>query len=59
MKVERGYSDAIRQELSDMGHKVVIPGDPLGGAQAIMINHDSGTLLGASDPRKDGAAIGY
>jgi gamma-glutamyltranspeptidase/glutathione hydrolase len=59
MKVERGYSDTIRQELSDMGHKVVIPGDPLGGAQAIMINHQSGTLLGASDPRKDGAAIGY
>lgn len=58
MKVERGYSDAVRQELSDMGHDVAIPDTPLGGAQAIRIRGD-GVLEGASDPRKDGCALGY
>jgi gamma-glutamyltranspeptidase/glutathione hydrolase len=59
MNVERGYSDAVRQELADMGHKVVIPKAALGGAQAIRIDHDAGVLIGASDPRKDGCALGY
>ncbi len=59
MNVERGYSDAVRQELADMGHKVVIPKAALGGAQAIRIDHEAGVLIGASDPRKDGCALGY
>ena len=58
MKVERGYSDAVRAELAEMGHNVVIPETAIGGAQAIAI-HDSGVLEGASDPRKDGCALGY
>jgi len=59
MKVEECYSDTVRQELTDMGHKVEVPKVPLGGAQAILIDEKSGTLIGASDPRKDGAALGY
>ncbi|MBZ8118484.1 gamma-glutamyltransferase family protein [Roseovarius sp. LXJ103] len=58
LKVERGYSDAVRAELAEMGHDVVIPDEPLGGAQAIVIRPD-GVLEGASDPRKDGCALGY
>lgn len=58
MQVERGYSDAVRQELSDLGHSVSIPETAIGGAQAILM-HDSGVLEGASDPRKDGCALGY
>ncbi len=58
MKVERGYSDAVRAELAEMGHTVSIPDAPIGGAQAIRI-HDTGVLEGASDPRKDGCALGY
>lgn len=58
MKVERGYSDAVRQELADMGHAVSIPDTAIGGAQAIRID-ESGVLIGASDPRKDGCALGY
>ena len=58
MKVERGYSDKVRQELADMGHAVRIPQTAIGGAQAIMI-HENGVLEGASDPRKDGCALGY
>lgn len=58
LKVERGYSDAVRQDLADLGHAVTIPPGPIGGAQAIRI-HESGVLQGASDPRKDGCATGY
>ncbi|KMW58594.1 Gamma-glutamyltranspeptidase [Candidatus Rhodobacter oscarellae] len=59
MRVEKGYSDAVRQELSDMGHNVVVPQTGIGGAQMIRIDHMNGVLEGASDPRKDGCAIGY
>ncbi|KIN74728.1 gamma-glutamyltransferase family protein [Sulfitobacter guttiformis] len=58
LNVERGYSDAIRAELSAMGHTVAIPRTAIGGAQAIKI-HESGVLEGASDARKDGCALGY
>ncbi len=58
MKVERGYSDAVRADLAERGHDVQVPETALGGAQAIQI-HDSGVLEGASDPRKDGCALGF
>jgi gamma-glutamyltranspeptidase/glutathione hydrolase len=58
MQVERGYSEAVRAELAAMGHRVSIPDEPLGGSQAIHIGSD-GVLIGASDPRKDGCALGY
>ena len=32
---------------------------PWGGAQAIVIDRASGVLVGASDGRKDGIALGY
>ncbi len=57
MEVERGYGDAVRADLAAMGHAVVVPQTPLGGAQAIRIDGD--VLIGASDPRKDGCALGY
>ena len=58
MKVERGYAEAVRRRLAEMGHAVVVPDTALGGAQAIRIR-DDGVLEGASDPRKDGCALGY
>jgi len=58
LNIERGYSDAVRQELVDMGHQIAIPKAPIGGAQCIKIRAD-GILEGASDPRKDGCALGY
>ena len=57
MEVERGYTDQTRAELAAMGHPVVIPQTPLGGAQAIILDGD--VLIGGSDPRKDGCALGY
>jgi gamma-glutamyltranspeptidase / glutathione hydrolase len=58
LQVERGYSDAVRATLADMGHDVELPEEPLGGSQAILIG-DHGVLIGGSDPRKDGCALGY
>ncbi|GAA0305566.1 gamma-glutamyltransferase family protein [Rhodovulum strictum] len=59
MQVERGYCDAVRADLAALGHEVVIPDVPIGGAQAILIDDATGVLQGASDPRKDGCALGY
>jgi len=59
MLVEKGYAANVREELAELGHSVSIPETGIGGAQAILIDHDSGVLEGGSDPRKDGCAIGY
>ncbi len=58
LRMENGYADSVKQQLADMGHKIETPDTAIGGAQAIRI-HDNGVLEGASDPRKDGCAIGY
>jgi gamma-glutamyltranspeptidase/glutathione hydrolase len=57
--VERGYSAAVSADLARRGHNVAVPDSPIGGAQAILIDEEMGTLTGGSDPRKDGCAIGY
>ena len=58
LKIERGYSNEVRQQLADLGHTVEVPPTAIGGSQAIRIRED-GILEGASDPRKDGCALGY
>ena len=55
--VERGYPEEVRARLAEMGHDVHVPDTPIGGAQVIRIGTD-GVLTGASDPRKDGCALG-
>lgn len=59
LRIERGYSAAARDGLAARGHHLITPDVPIGGAQAIWIDHDRGVLIGASDPRKDGCALGY
>jgi gamma-glutamyltranspeptidase/glutathione hydrolase len=58
LKLERGYRKDVFAELAERGHDIDVPETPIGGAQAILI-HETGVLEGASDPRKDGCAIGY
>ncbi len=58
LKLERGYPESVHQDLIKKGHKILVPEGPIGGAQSITIA-ENGTLIGASDPRKDGCAIGY
>ncbi|ROU02870.1 gamma-glutamyltransferase family protein [Histidinibacterium lentulum] len=58
LEVERGYAETVRARLAEIGHRVLVPEAPVGGAQAILIRPD-GVLEGASDHRKDGCALGY
>lgn len=58
LSLERGFPAATAQALGELGHNVITAPGPRGGAQAIRL-HDSGVLEGASDPRKDGCALGY
>ncbi|MEN8894491.1 MAG: gamma-glutamyltransferase family protein [Yoonia sp.] len=58
LNVEKGYSDDVRAGLADLGHNVTIPATAIGGAQGITLS-DDGILIGGSDPRKDGCALGY
>lgn len=57
--VESGVSAAVRAKLESMGHKVVSDRSGFGGYQAIRVDLENGVLIGGSDPRKDGCAIGY
>lgn len=57
--VERGIDAALRAHLSRLGHALAERTEPVGGAQAILIDPVTGVLTGGSDPRKDGCALGY
>jgi gamma-glutamyltranspeptidase / glutathione hydrolase len=59
VEIERGVSQAVREALTARGHTLIDVVRPLGGGQAIMVDHERGVLIGGSDPRKDGAALGY
>ena len=58
VEVESTVPAAILEELASRGFRIVPVTEPIGGAQAIMIDWANGTLQGGSDPRKDGCAIG-
>jgi len=58
LKLERGFAPEVAARLAALGHEVIVPPEPLGGAQAIYI-HENGLLEGGSDGRKDGCALGY
>jgi gamma-glutamyltranspeptidase/glutathione hydrolase len=60
--LEDGIPDDTFLELQDRGHRIIpAPGpvNQVGGGQAIYLDSHQGLLLGASDRRKDGCALGY
>ena len=57
--LERTASSEVFKTLAARGHKVIPAPSPIGGGQAIQIDRDRGILIGGSDPRKDGCALGY
>ena len=60
VSLETGIGEDVRERLRRKGHRLGknAPGQ-YGGYQAILIDPDTNMLHGASEPRKDGAAIGY
>lgn len=60
--LEEGISRKAASSLKERGHHI-IDGPPsvnqVGGGQAIYLDHAQNVLLGASDRRKDGCALGY
>lgn len=59
VNVEDGIGEEVFRRLEEMGHRIVRSAHGYGGYQAIRIDPESGMLHGASEPRKDGCAIGY
>ncbi len=57
--LESGVTPEVRHALEARGHRLVASPGSFGGYQAIRIDGERGVLLGGSDPRKDGAAMGY
>jgi gamma-glutamyltranspeptidase/glutathione hydrolase len=57
--VESGVPEEVRRGLAARGHVLEAAPVPLGGGQAIAIDRENGMLIGGSDPRKDGLALGF
>ncbi len=59
LKVEKSLNPNVVEKLINVGHKVLTVDNAIGGGQCIKIDRANGVLIGGSDPRKDGMAIGY
>jgi gamma-glutamyltranspeptidase / glutathione hydrolase len=59
LQVEAGVDRAARRGLAQRGHRLADTASPLGGGQAIVVDRRRGVLIGGSDPRKDGLALGF
>lgn len=57
--LESGISAEARAGFIAKGHRLIESRGEFGGYQAIRIDVDRKVRLGGSDPRKDGAAMGY
>ncbi len=56
--LEAGIGGEIEEALKQKGHSIVDTTN-FGGGQGILIHPEYGTLMGGSDPRKDGCAMGF
>ncbi len=59
LQLETSMPKAVYEGLAAAGHPVSWRDDPWGGGQIVQIDPATGILIGASDPRKDGMAVGY
>jgi gamma-glutamyltranspeptidase/glutathione hydrolase len=58
VQVESAVAETTRAGLTSRGHRVSEAIGACGGYQGIMVDIETGVLMGGSDPRKDGLAIG-
>jgi gamma-glutamyltranspeptidase / glutathione hydrolase len=59
LRVEPGIPESIVADLARRGHAIDMVKVPIGGCQAIWMDRERGVLIGGSEPRKDGLALGY
>ena len=61
VNLESRIPESVRAQLAALGHRIVMRGDysstRMGSGQAVMRDFAKGVNFGASDPRKDGAAV--
>ena len=56
---EKNFDNSVIQDMISRGHEINYAVSPIGGGQIILVDIDKNILIGASDFRKDGCAIGY
>jgi gamma-glutamyltranspeptidase/glutathione hydrolase len=59
LALESGIGPDVRKALEARGHQIRDGRGQMGGFQGILIDPRTGVLMGGSDPRKDGLAIGW
>jgi gamma-glutamyltranspeptidase/glutathione hydrolase len=59
LALESAIGADVRATLTSLGHQIVEGRGVMGGFQGILIDPKTGVLMGGSDPRKDGLAIGW
>jgi gamma-glutamyltranspeptidase/glutathione hydrolase len=59
LALESGIGTDVRTALESRGHVVVDGRGMMGGFQGIQFDQATGVMMGGSDPRKDGLAIGW
>ncbi len=59
LALESAISPEARFGLDTRGHRIVSGVGVFGGFQGILIDPRTGVMMGGSDPRKDGLAIGW
>jgi gamma-glutamyltranspeptidase/glutathione hydrolase len=59
LALESAISPEARFGLDARGHRLVTSIGAFGGFQGILIDPKTGVMMGGSDPRKDGLAIGW
>jgi gamma-glutamyltranspeptidase/glutathione hydrolase len=59
LALESAIPASVRFALTSRGHRVIDSPGGFGGFQGILIDPRTGVMMGGSDPRKDGLAIGY
>ena len=52
-------AEVLDAGLDQRGHRIINSVGAFGGFQGILFDWKNGVMMGGSDPRKDGLAIGY